>query len=182
MSKRQKSLFAADFSAASKSKKLLFASISFGQKSTNFLSKFVSKSKICSRNSRISTFDCRYNLLKPTRKSSNRTGALTKRAAGGVIAAQGCLTNGLLRANRNFSRLRRRAAVTPHNAFSLFQCVRERMLRIGWHRGICLFAPSLYARGFYVADRAYVKYYLQRCVKMGIIRWRAATVSKIDQI
>ena len=61
MSKRQKSLFAADFSAASKSKKLLFASISFGQKSTNFLSKFVSKSKICCRNSRISTFDCRYN-------------------------------------------------------------------------------------------------------------------------
>ena len=60
-----------------------------------------------------------YNFSKPTRKSSNRTGALTKRAAGGVIAVQGCLTNGLLRANRNFSRLRRRAAVTPHNAFSV---------------------------------------------------------------
>ena len=60
MSKRQKSLFAADFSAVAKSQKLLFASISFGQKSTNFLSKFVSKSKICCRNSRISTFDCRY--------------------------------------------------------------------------------------------------------------------------
>ena len=61
MSKRQKSLFAADFSAVAKSQKMLFASISFGQKSTNFLPKFVSKSKICSRNSRISTFDCRYN-------------------------------------------------------------------------------------------------------------------------
>jgi len=62
MSKRQKSLFAADFSAVAKSQKLLFASISLQQKSTNFLSEFVSKSKICSRNSRISTFDCRYNL------------------------------------------------------------------------------------------------------------------------
>ena len=60
MSKRQKSLFAADFSAVAKSKKLLFASTSLQQKSTNFLPKFVSKSKICSRNSRISTFDCRY--------------------------------------------------------------------------------------------------------------------------
>jgi hypothetical protein len=61
MSKRQKSLFAADFSAVAKSPNLLFASISLQQKSTNFLPKFVSKSKICCRNSRISTFDCRYN-------------------------------------------------------------------------------------------------------------------------
>mgnify|MGYP003293436044 CR=1 FL=1 len=60
MSKRQKSLFTADFSADAKSQKQLFASISLQQKSTNFLSKFVSKSKICCRNSRISTFDCRY--------------------------------------------------------------------------------------------------------------------------
>ena len=60
MSKRQKSLFAADFSAVAKSQKLLFASISLQQKSTNFLPKFVSKSKICCRNLKISTFDWRY--------------------------------------------------------------------------------------------------------------------------
>ena len=68
MSKRQKSLFAADFSAVAKSPKVLFASISLQQKSTNFLSKFVSKSKICSRNSRISTFDCRYNNYRMSKR------------------------------------------------------------------------------------------------------------------
>ena len=45
----------------SKSLNGLFESISLQQKSTNFFLKFVSKSKICCRNSRISTFDCRYD-------------------------------------------------------------------------------------------------------------------------
>ena len=76
MSKRQKSLFAADFSAVAKSPKLLFASISLQQKSTNFLSKFVSKSKICCRNLKISTFDCRYNFL---RKERDRTRKRSKK-------------------------------------------------------------------------------------------------------
>jgi hypothetical protein len=48
--------------------------ISLQQKSTNFLLKFVSKSWICGRNLKISTFDCRYykNILAYAQRDVNK--------------------------------------------------------------------------------------------------------------